>query len=905
MFRATANEVALQATAESEGDQELLERFVTAGDASAFARLVERHGGLVWSVCRRLLAGEQDAEDAFQAVFVVLARNASSIRKREAVGSWLYGVAYRIAMRLRKTTARRRERLQQAASASLSGNVADGAPPSEAAFRELQRLLDEELQKLPEKYRAPFVLCCLEGLSKIEAARELGLKEGTVGSRVHHARKLLESRLARRGVTLAALLTAAALGQASTLAAPPAALLQTTSQAAGATNSPSAAELAARFLHVAELTRRLRLTVFVALAALLMGVGLATYDLLDRPTEEVLVADTFLAPPAVLGTPVDERVQALVFSRDGQKLVTAGGGEKLPGQLKVWDIGAARELVSLDRIPSVHAAVLAADEKAVITGDRDGRVCWRDLETGEERASLNAHAGAVLSLVLRKQGDLLASGGADAQVKVWDARGLGKPQVFLGHGDRVQSVAFFHHRQAIVSGSRDETARIWDISTGKEVLQLPCKGDANLAVAVSPDDKLIATASGNAIRLWDAENGAEVAPLTSGPSPLVRRGEKGAARTFLHVAFSPDGQLLAGAGADGAIQIWSVATLQPVATLEKHAEPALALVFSRDGKQLASGSADKTAKVWPIGENGRAGPPTTLDTRWSGIRPISALAYAPDGHAFAVATKDQTLHVRDAESGDVQVVMNGHKGAVTCVAFAPGGRTIASGSRDCTIQLWERSTGANLGVLTGHPGGVLALAFSADGRTLMSAGADKMIRMWDLSREKQLAVLEGHQAPVLALAVGREGRFASSDADGIIKIWDATEKIEVRTLSGHRGAVHALAFASDGTLASGGDDAAVKVWPPGASTPRHTLKRHTGAILTLAFAPGDRALVSGGQDATVVVWDPVTGESRSILKGHGAAVTALAMHPLGRHLISGSDDTRLLRWQAKATAAAR
>src|SRR5262245_22517513 len=296
MSRAATQEAAQLAAKEIEdrpdiGDQELLEHFVAAGDQSAFARLMQRHSGLVWSVCRRVLQREHDAEDAFQAVFLVLARKAATIRKREAVGSWLYGVAHRIAMRQRRSAARYHERLQHAAAATPPT-----PPPSEAAFRELQLTLDEQVQHLPEKYRVPFVLCCLEGLSKGEAARELGWKEGTVASRVHQARKVLERRLARRGVTLTALLTAAALGQNSALAAPAAALLQTTAHAAvapaaGATAagiSPVALELADTFLKVAELTRRMRLTGFVALAALLMAAGLAAYDLFDGAAAEQL-----------------------------------------------------------------------------------------------------------------------------------------------------------------------------------------------------------------------------------------------------------------------------------------------------------------------------------------------------------------------------------------------------------------------------------------------------------------------------------------------------------------------------------------------------------------------------------------------------------------------------------------
>jgi RNA polymerase sigma factor (sigma-70 family) len=209
------------------GDRELLDRFVATRDEAAFAELVQRHSGTVWSVCRRVLRREHDAEDAFQAVFVVLARNAATIRKREAVGSWLYGVAYRTAMRARRSAGRRHQYEQDRVEPQR-----DESPANEAALRELQEILDEEVQRLAEKYRAAFVLCCLEGLSKAEAARALSCKEGTVSGRATRARQLLQKRLARRGISVTCALAAAALGQGVVAAAAPSVLVHTTIQGA-------------------------------------------------------------------------------------------------------------------------------------------------------------------------------------------------------------------------------------------------------------------------------------------------------------------------------------------------------------------------------------------------------------------------------------------------------------------------------------------------------------------------------------------------------------------------------------------------------------------------------------------------------------------------------------------------
>jgi C-terminal peptidase prc len=205
-------------------DRELVERFAQARDEEAFEALVRRHGPMVFRVCRRVLGRAHEAEDAFQATFLVLARKAASLRDQASVGSWLYGVASRVALKARTS-------VRLAGPAARRPAAGGGAGPlEELTLAEARAALDEELARLPEKYRGPLVLCCLEGRARDEAALELGLPLSTLKSRLEQARELLRRRLARRGLGLPAVLSAALLtGEA---AAVPAALLRATARCA-------------------------------------------------------------------------------------------------------------------------------------------------------------------------------------------------------------------------------------------------------------------------------------------------------------------------------------------------------------------------------------------------------------------------------------------------------------------------------------------------------------------------------------------------------------------------------------------------------------------------------------------------------------------------------------------------
>ena len=263
-------------------DRQLLECFVRNHDHAAFAALLERHGPMVRGVCQRLLGRTVEADDAFQATFLVLVRRAGSVGWHESIGGWLHAVACRVAHKVRADAARANELARRVAPAEVP-TMPNADPLAVAVLRELSAVLDEELARLPEKYRLPLVLCYLEGRTNEEAAQQLGWTKGTVSGRLARARDLLRSRLAHRGLALSAVAFEVALTDAASAGTLPASLFDTTLKAAvnTATGSTAVAEgVSTQALTLAEgvskamfpLTR-LKLATAVLLAFCVIGTG--------------------------------------------------------------------------------------------------------------------------------------------------------------------------------------------------------------------------------------------------------------------------------------------------------------------------------------------------------------------------------------------------------------------------------------------------------------------------------------------------------------------------------------------------------------------------------------------------------------------------------------------------------
>ncbi|MGH7226092.1 MAG: sigma-70 family RNA polymerase sigma factor, partial [Gemmataceae bacterium] len=315
-----------------ESDEQLLYAFTTGRDEDAFAVLVRRHGSMVLHVCRRVLEHQQDAEDAFQATFLVLARGAARLRRKTALASFLHGTAYRLAQSAKRAAARRRKHEAQAATRPPVD------PADELSWHEVRTLLDEEIARLPEIYRSVFILSCLENMSRAEAAQRLGLKECTVSSRLAEARKWLAKRLAKRGVELTAVLAAAGLATQPASALSPV-LMSTTIKAALATAagegltgvvSASVVELVKSVTTALMLSKTKIATVVLLAASLLTGAGAWTYrGMVSRvfaapvlagepPSKTQSENSPKTAPSSPRPTTAKQEIQGRVLDADGK-----------------------------------------------------------------------------------------------------------------------------------------------------------------------------------------------------------------------------------------------------------------------------------------------------------------------------------------------------------------------------------------------------------------------------------------------------------------------------------------------------------------------------------------------------------------------------------------------------------
>jgi RNA polymerase sigma factor (sigma-70 family) len=611
-------------------DGRLLELYVRRRDEAAFEALVRRHGPMVLGVCRRILGNAIDADDAFQATFLVLVRKADSVRPRGMLGNWLYGVASRTAREARRLAARRRVKEREAATMPRAAS-GDSAP------NELGAALDQGLSGLPDKYRAVLVLCDLEGKARREVAQELGLPEGTVASRLATARSMLAKRLSRAGLVLSACAWEAVKAQNAADAAVPKCLLDSTLEAARAfaageavagVIAPQALRVTRGVLKAMLVTRRKIATVLAIAAAVLAGTGAG----LNRPPtpavgpaaagDESATRERDVRPRLLRVEKEDAWITCLAWGPDGKTLagvtVDAAGtpetGLSINGSaVRVWDVpsgGVRRTLADGElKTPLWCLAAFSPDGKMLasksdrLTLDGSGALVLWEAETGKVTHRLKY--AFVLHTAFSPDGATLAVAGADAEdnktITLWDVR-RGRP---LRTIDKAASEVVFSPGgscvAAVVGDGKQTEIVLWDATSGTRLRALP-DSDGFQHVAFLPGGKsVLAFAPKKAqLTVWDvttgktARRGALPAGFAKEPAPVF--------------AAAPDGQTVALGGRQGdgdLVILFDVPTGKQTRALKGPGGRINCLAFSGDGRNLACGTQNKMLCVWEFGGKSR------------------------------------------------------------------------------------------------------------------------------------------------------------------------------------------------------------------------------------------------------------------------------------------------------------
>jgi WD40 repeat protein len=325
-----------------------------------------------------------------------------------------------------------------------------------------------------------------------------------------------------------------------------------------------------------------------------------------------------------------------------------------------------------------------------------------------------------------------------------------------GHADWVRTVAVTPDGSRAVSGSDDQTLRLWDLNSGRTLRKFEGHADLVWAVAVTPDGGHAVSASHDqTLRLWDLESGQ------------TQRKLEGHAGGVNAVAVTPDGRCAVSASVDRTLRLWDLESGQTLRTLEGHANWVNAVALTPDGRRAVSASEDRTVRLWDL-ESGQT--QRKLEGHAGGV---NAVAVTLDGRRAVSASVDRTLRLWDLESGQTLRTLEGHAGGVNAVAVTPDGRRAVSASEDRTLRLWDLESGQALLTLEGHAGRVRTVAVTPEGRRAVSASVDRTLRLWDLESGQTLRRLEGHADLVRAVAVTPDGRRAVSGSnDQTLRLWD-------------------------------------------------------------------------------------------------------------------------------------
>jgi WD40 repeat protein/serine/threonine protein kinase len=557
--------------------------------------------------------------------------------------------------------------------------------------------------------------------------------------------------------------------------------------------------------------------------------------------------------------------RSVLFSPDGIRLAGVSDQGK---EIRGWDAHTGESLwdrADLGRPGGGEGAIeLSPDGQILAVGFDDGKIVLLASQTGKEKQVLHGHQ-SVSGLAFHPDGSKLASGGSwpDNTVRLWDLA-TGKNLLTLhGHKNSIRSLRFSPDGTRLVTASQDQTARLWDARTGELTAVLRGHTDMVTAARFNPDGSRVLTFSEDkTLRVWD--------PLTGDLIVTVLGTAK---RVFGNdvaegVAYHPPSGTVAGRGyQEGEINLWNLELLEGLRVLRGHSSFVYDTAWSPDGSRIASAGWDGAVRLWDP-DTGR--PAGVLNVP----RDIAhGVLFHPDGQkvvAMAVNSQsggtDPGVCIWDLPDGKLNFLskLDVTNYSAFRPALQPGQPHLAVASRSGAAQLCDLVGGMKVTALGGGQEKVFAVAFNGDGQLLVAGEADGLLRLYDPASRQLKAKWQGHAGAVTQLAFSPDGSLiASASLDGSARLWDSSTQQLVAALK-HPGNVYGVSFhPKEKRLATACVDHIIRLWDTTTGEEVAQLQGHQGYVHSVAFSPDGTRLVSGSGDFTVRLWDTLPVKERA------------------------------------------
>ena len=471
------------------------------------------------------------------------------------------------------------------------------------------------------------------------------------------------------------------------------------------------------------------------------------------------------------------------------------------------------------------------------------------------------HTDQLNAVAISPDGKYILTGSGDNTAKLWDLSGR-EITTYVGHKFAVNAVAFSPDGESVLTGSSDGKAMLWPLAGGKAKKTYSGHTGYVTSVAFSPDGNSILTGSlDNTARLWSTSSGKTRQTLKHASSVHT-------------VAFSPDGQVLLTGEENGTATCWNLAG-GGVKLRFDHTGAVKDAVFSPDGQLVLTGCQDGTAKVWNM--SGR------YEQTIRRLSAVHAVAFSPNGQLLLTGGfEDGVVEVRTI-TGHKQLEYKGHEWGINAVVFTPDGRHVLSGGADQTARLWNVN-GETKQVFDKRSSEISGLALSNDGRLLVSSNFAGAVQVADLSGFS-LDAFVAHTNPISAVSIAPDSKtILTGSLDGKAKLFDLSGK-ELRKLSGHRGQINAVAFSPDSQyLMTASFDRTTRLWPIGGGDP--IVMNHPDEVTAAAFSPDGKSILTGCGDRNARLWT-LSGEVTATIP-ITSSVQAIAFSPDGRSFVAGA-----------------